>query len=131
MCIFFAYVTCILAYVTHVVCAHVTPILCKCPRWGVVAPFPPIVRQNIFTIRFWNVNSKPEKLYTTIILCIATNIITIIKRIAHDNKASCVTDVLYHVGEFTFASTCAAGDCPTTLGFLVGTSKAYNIRTKN
>ena len=36
----------------HVSFAHVTPIL-----RGFVAPFPPIFRQNIFTMHFWNVNS--------------------------------------------------------------------------
>ena len=73
ICVLFAYVThhpcvhhmrilCVCyAYprVSRVFFAHVTPILHKCSRRGVVAPFPQIFRQNAFTKHFWNVNSNP------------------------------------------------------------------------
>ena len=68
-CVWYAYSSCMLRVslcMLHVsVSMHVTPTLRKCPRQGVVAPFPPIVVwQNIFTSHFWNVNSN--SLYMTI-----------------------------------------------------------------
>ena len=57
--IILVYVTRILACVTRVLRAcYAYSILRKCSRRGVVAPFPPIFRQNIFTMHFWNVNSN-------------------------------------------------------------------------
>ena len=67
LCVFFTYATRILricyASSLRMICiffAYVTAtILRKCSRRGVVAPFPPIFRQNVLTMHFWNVNSNP------------------------------------------------------------------------
>ena len=65
LCVWYAYSSCMLhvsSRMLRVSFAHVTPILRKCPRRGIVAPFPPIFRKNVFTMHFWNVNSNPEVL---------------------------------------------------------------------